>query len=533
VDGPKKGVECILKSEPETDAPEAGVEQRQRSAKGRTRVRSRRRSFFSVPAIALPVLLWTAGWGLSLWSGRMAGFRLVSPLAPVRATDVRLLPPADTEEEKHTGPDPAALSSLHSLSLLVVDIADAPLDESEGSLPPWMAALFERPSADPQTLVLVLADPSWSDYRDACPSALRPLADRGGLVVLVDHDQLPDSNLLFTPFRRVLGPVVEVLPWLRNREVSARLGRGRRRPHPLPQVLRFLDLKAVGRRLVVGADFHSDRWAAALLLEGPVCSAVQLRDPVLARTAALAELEVARSCILRRPSACFTSRDLMDSLRRIEDVLDRLDDAVFVEPPGRENAFPGQLLTEGAVGEKIDWVLEAAAAGDRVDVWTSGLTDTGVLRRLERAAARGARVRVVLPAPSDQTESGEDVNSTVAALLRQRAASGRMELRVQRLTGLPALRHTTVVRVHRETASGGFLLLACADLTRKDLRDRNLTCALYFEDAPALDAAIADRFDRCFSEGVDAAAHATPMGGKLLLREALLYLQSFLGVRRF
>ncbi len=140
-----------------------------------------------------------------------------------------------------------------------------------------------------------------------------------------------------------------------------------------------------------------------------------------------------------------------------------------------------QSLTEGAILSALLERLEAASAGDTIDVAAFKLADRAVLEALLAAASRGVSVRVLLD-PGEDTQgllSGIP-NQPVASELQARSA-GAVHVRWYRTHGERF--HTSLVAIYGQDRL--WFTVGSANLTRRSLGDYNLEANLAVEVARA------------------------------------------------
>jgi phosphatidylserine/phosphatidylglycerophosphate/cardiolipin synthase-like enzyme len=145
------------------------------------------------------------------------------------------------------------------------------------------------------------------------------------------------------------------------------------------------------------------------------------------------------------------------------------DDRLPVSPPmdGRGvGSIDARFLTEGAIETALLDAIAAAGGGDQIWIAVQHLSDRRLIAAALSAAARGARLRVLLarhPMPN-QAVAGE--------LLR--SGGGRIEVRwypIDRGAPLPKL----LVVQHRNDLWMNF---GSANFTRRNLGDLNLECSV-------------------------------------------------------
>ncbi len=457
---------------------------------------------FAVGCLLVFAGVWLGGFLLAYWTGKVNGFHTLSPPVSMRQEDVQLL-------FDLTGADPGGARILNQeifdslldlvrsagdiivLDVFLVDATapDAP-PPARKTMRELVAALVQKKRESPDTWVLVITDPINTAYRlDRCPESLRPLVEAGGRVILTDLDQVGDSNLLYSPFYRAVAPLAERLPFLGRHGLSAEVNGIRRSVTPL-QMLRLLNFKANHRKTAVVRD-RDGKWHALISSANPheVGSASANAAIRLAGGPSQAlfssELEIARSSLLRRPEGCFGTGDPTQVLREIETRLERDSASTPKRTESPRDAVVAQLCTEGAIGEKLDWMLDGAGAGDRVDILMFYLSDPGVLRRIRSAAARGARVRLLLD-PNRRAfgrgRHGTPNRPAAAGLMRWAVRRGR-DVQVRWFVTQEEQAHFKLIHIYNPDLGRDQILCGSANFTRRNLRDGNLEADVFLDNA--------------------------------------------------
>ena len=374
-------------------------------------------------------------------------------------------------------------------------------------------ALIRKKTESPGIPILVFTDPINRVYGRDENAFFEAMRAAGICVVFTGLDRLPDSNRLYAAPARMYGTALLRMPglrrWLRRRTL----------PHPLEskgravspaQYGRLLFFKANHRKLAITegpggwrllvtsfnpADGSSGHSNLGLVLDGP-----------LARDALSAELDsVAWSArdpghvLEPAPGAC---AQVMDALRN------RLQEPPEPEPVAGAWA---EWVTEGRIAETAEAMLDRCGPGDHVRLAMFYLSDRPLIAALERAAARGAEVRIILDANRDafgRTKNGIP-NRPVAATLLDRAArtGGRIHIRWADTHGEQF--HPKALSVTHPGGGRAELLCGSANWTRRNLRNLNMEANVYLRDAPGISAEYAEWFDRCW-ENADGLGRTLP-----------------------
>lgn len=363
--------------------------------------------------LAALLLAWLA---LVFWNSAKPlppGTHLVSQVSRLSESDVEFL----NGTPQHQDPSVREMAAIdHAEQLIVLDRSPVNRELAEH--------LLARKRARPHLKIVLVTDPGNEAFGGTPSQTLVSLEEAGLIVARVRLDRLRDSNPLYSGLWRL------VFGWWSD-PFDETPGRA-----TLPAWSRMQNHKADQRQLVV-ADDGAGGWNAILAPAGAGAGLV-LRGS-LARAMIAGELQVAA-----------WSTD---------------DDRLPAGPPidGRDvGSIDARFLTEGAIETALLDAIAAAAGGDQVLIAVQNLSDRRLIAAALSAAARGARLQVLLARNTmpNQAVAGE--------LLRE--GGGRIEVRwcpIETGASLPKL---LVVR-HRNDL---WVNLGSANFTRRNLGDLNL-----------------------------------------------------------
>ena len=306
------------------------------------------------------------------------------------------------------------------------------------------ALLLARKGLHPEMTVIVISDPINTAYGSIDSHHFARLRAAGITVVLTRLDRLRDSNPLYSCWWHLL-----VRPWGSGpgRLVANPFDPGRM---SLRSFLRLLNFKANHRKVMI-AD-HGEQ------LVGLVSSA----NP---HGASSDHTNVA----LR-----FSGPAVMDLLASEQAVLafSGGPPAGFALPAPAVTAGQGatvRILTEGAIKRAVLTAIGRATAGDRIDLLMFYLADRRVIRALEAAHLRGARLRLLLDPSKDAfgRAKGGIPNRQVGYELHRR------EIPVRWADTRGEQCHAKMLLVTRGDGESQ-LILGSANFTRRNLDDFNL-----------------------------------------------------------
>jgi len=359
---------------------------------------------------------------------------------------------------------------------------------------PLAEALIRKRGEAPDMPMLVLTDPINRIYGDLAPPFFERMRESGVPVVFTDLARLRDSNLIYAPVARAWGGVL-----------GSRAGRWRPFPNPFEPDGRNLSWAQLGKLLYFKANHR--KVAVAGPAEGPDRLLVTSMNPAdgssshsnlglrvagpVSTAAARSELSVAAWSIDSGDLNPDAAREAVGAIR------ERLREPSATGPrgpAGGDGRTAARWLTERAIERALLRELGRAREGWRVDIALFYLSDREVIRAIEGAARRGARVRAVLDANHDAF--GRDKNGVpnrpVAAELMRLADSTDLEVRWADTHGEQF--HGKALRVRGPERDS--LILGSANWTRRNLDNLNLEANLML--APAGEPG--ERFDRYFRE---------------------------------
>ena len=314
------------------------------------------------------------------------------------------------------------------------------------------AALIARKRAAPQLRAVLITDPVNTVYGGMEAGHLKRLEAAGVEVVVTRLDRLRDSNTAWSSMWRPL-----FKPWGNS---SA----GGRRSNPfgegkvtLRSWLALFNFKANHRKVVV-ADAGGE--LRALVTSANPHDGSSAHSNVAVAFTGLA----ARSLLETEQAVLDFSGVSSPSLRLV---------TIGLVPPSAdprpERIVRVQVLTEEAVADAAEALIDGAQKGDALDLVMFYLADRGIVRALTAAARRGAALRVVLDPNKDafgRQKSGMP-NRQVA---KELAAAG-VPVRWAVTSGEQM--HTKLLLVRRADGSAD-LLAGSANFTRRNVRDYNL-----------------------------------------------------------
>jgi PLD-like domain len=375
----------------------------------------------------LMVLLLLLAWlSLVFWNSAKPlppGTHIVSQTSRLAEADVDFLYESPQQPDR---PAPEISAIDRAEQLIVLDESPVTRELAQH--------LLARKRVRPTIKIVVVTDPR-NEAFGGTPSQTLTLLEESGIVVARTRlDRLRDSNPLYSGLWRLL------FAWWSDPfdEVPGRV--------TLPAWSRMLNSKTDQRQLLV-ADDGAGGWTNILAPAGapPTAGApasLILRGP-LARTIVTSELQI----------AAWSTDD------------DRLP--VGLPMGGRGvGSIDARFLTEGAIESALLDAIGAAGGGDNIYIAAENLSDRRLIAAALRAAARGARLQVLLARNRipNQAVAGE--------LLRD--GGGRIEVRWS--PNQPGAAYPKLLVVRHGTDL--WMNWGSANFTRRCLADLNLEASV-------------------------------------------------------
>jgi hypothetical protein len=369
--------------------------------------------------LIVPLLL-LAWLSLVFWNSAKPlppGTHIVSQTSRLSEADVDFL---YGSPQRPAGPAPEISAIDRAEQLIVIDESPVTRELAQH--------LLARKRVRPTLKIVVVTDPRNEAFGGTPAQTLTSLEEAGIVVARARLDRLRDSNPLYSGLWRLL------FAWWSDPfdEVPGQV--------TLPAWSRMLNSKTDQRQLLV-ADDGAGGWTNILATAGAPASLI-LRGP-LARAIVTSEVQI----------AAWSTDD------------DRLP--VGLPMGGRGvGSIDARFLTEGAIESALLDAIAAAGGGDDISIAVENLSDRRLVAAALRAAARGARLQVLLsrnPIP----------NQAVAAELL-RDGGGRIEVRWSPIQPGAAYPKLLVVR-HRNDL---WMNWGSANFTRRCLADLNLEASV-------------------------------------------------------
>ena len=384
---------------------------------------------------------------LIAWAA-VAFWNVVKPLPPgtrAMSLSARL---AESDLELVTA---AARSNVMARALNLVEHAEQLIVIDESPLPREVAqALLLRRHVRPHLKIVVVVDPAPAAYGGTPAQDLTSLERQGIIVARVRLERLRDANPFYSAFWRL------AFDWWSDPFEEAA------NPGGLAAKARRLNFKADQRQMLV-ADDGAGGWIS--LTGSPESAAALIAHGAPAQDIMTAELSL----------ASWSDEDRLPAV-----------------PPALRfglGTIDARFLTEGAIGRAVTDSLATLAGGDEMRLSTHHLSERGVIAALTRAAARGAKVQVLLdPLPSPNLGSAGELH--------------RAGVEIRWAADPPYAPRSSMLLVrHGKDAT---IYFGSANFTRRHLADFNLESAMELR-APVF-AALPKTFDEYFAKRWAAAA---------------------------
>lgn len=385
-------------------------------------------------------------------------------------------------------------------------------------------ALVERKRSDPELQILVLSDPINRAYDSRAEPHFHQMAAAGIPVIFTNLNRLPNSNLLYAPPAKLFGGLIS--RWSPARRLLLRplwpnLLNREGKPISTIQFGRLLLFKANHRKVLItdGPDGLPRLLVTSL---NPADGSSAHSNIGLQASGWVAWDALDQELIHASWSAAHPGQVLQanaEDWRHVKQAIrQHMRGPVSLSEPLPATGPRIAWDSEGGVRRRLITLLNSAGPGDDVMGMSFYLSDRGVVRALRGAAARGARVRLILDPNKDAFgwKKNGIPNRPVAAELIRAADRGGLSLSIRWAATQGEQFHAKALGLVNPSTGRNALICGSANWTRRNLANYNLEANLYLENAPDILAAYADRFETFWFNRdnllhtVDFAHHAEP-----------------------
>jgi hypothetical protein len=334
-------------------------------------------------------------------------------------------------------------------------------------------ALLLRKRQRPNLKVMLVTDPRNEVYGGTASRSLSALERTGIVVVRTRLERLRDPNPLYSSLWRLcVGWWSDPFDEMSGGEATLRSS------------LRGLNLKADRRQLLV-ADDGAGGWTSIVMSAASTGAT--------ASTGGTAGAGVGLE-IRGHLAAAIVASELQIAAWSTDD--DRLPAAPPVDSRG-VGTIDARFLTEGAIQAALRDAIATAGSGDSIKIAVQAFGDRQMVDAVVRAAARGARVQLLLDpgSPETQAAAGELLREEPGTIeVRWRARDSRAE------AGYAVIQHRSDV----------WLDVGSANFTRRGLDDLDLAAdiELHMPARAGPARAVTDLFAKHWSNAAAYAAHA-------------------------
>jgi HKD family nuclease len=329
-------------------------------------------------------------------------------------------------------------------------------------------ALLAQKHAHPGMVIHVITDPINTAYGDIEPTHFETLKRAGIPVTITSLKVLRDSNPLYSSFWRTF------IQWIPDNgfiRVFPNAFDARQEKLSAVSYLNSLNLKANHRKVLLTDYAHegsTKRGISVLVTSANPHDGSSAHSNVALRI----DKDLWQDVISSEQSVALLSGDEIPNPS--EHIL-----RGYAVPP--TEAVTVQLLTEGAIEQKVLEQINMQMGGDVVDIAMFYLSDRDVVRALRNAVARGVHVRLLLDPNKDAfgREKNGVPNRQVAHEL-MRTAKGNIQIRWCDTHGEQC--HSKLLLFTRNTEQT--LILGSANLTRRNLNNLNLETSVFVKGTP-------------------------------------------------
>jgi hypothetical protein len=410
-------------------------------------------------------LVITLAWGsCAVWNS-------VKPLP--RGTRVASLPARLDESQVDFLDDLAPPGAILKRETEAIGRAEQTIVLNQSPLARELAdALLLRKRQRPNLKVMLVTDPRNEVY-GGTPSRTLSALERAGIVVVRTRlERLRDPNPLYSSLWRLC------VGWWSD-PFDETPGKA-----TLRSSLRRRNLKADGRQLLV-ADDGAGGWTSIVMSAASTGAAASIGGAVSAGLG----LEIRGHL-----AAAIVASELQLAAWSTDD--DRLPAVPPVDSRG-VGTIDARFLTEGAIQAALRDAIAIAGSGDSIKIAVQAFGDRQMVDAVVRAAARGARVQLLLDpgSPETQAAAGELLREEPGSIeVRWRARDSRAE------AGYAVIQHRSDV----------WFDVGSANFTRRGLDDLDLAAdiELHMPARAGPARAVADLFAKHWSNAAAYASHA-------------------------
>ncbi len=326
-------------------------------------------------------------------------------------------------------------------------------------------ALINKKNSNPKVTIVVISDPINTSYGGHEALHFKTMKDAGIKVVFTNLPLLRDSNPVYSMFwRTIVFPFDVVHERLFGKSYTFRplpsiLGAGEN--VTLRSYLQLLNFKANHRKLIVADELSGSgvRNVVSLVTSANPHNGSSAHSNV----ALVVKKEIWKDIIASESSVTKMSSSL--EIDGVKDVEKNEGGSVVV-----------QLVTEGAIRNKVLTMLSSANEGDTIQLFMFYLSDTRIVKELKEAAKRGVTLSIILDPNKDafgREKNGVPNRSVAAELLNEN--SGKVTVRWCKTNGEQC--HTKLMIVSSKGEQS--MLLGSANYTRRNIGDYNLESNIY------------------------------------------------------
>jgi hypothetical protein len=414
---------------------------------------------------AMLCMVITLAWGsCAVWNS-------VKPLP--RGTRVTSLPARLNESQVDFLDDLAPAGTILRRETDAIGRAEQTIVLDQSPLARELAdALLQRKRQRPNLKVMLVTDPRNEVYGGTPSRTLSALERTGIVVVRTRLERMRDPNPLYSSFWR-LGVGWWSDPFDETPGATT-----------LRSSLRRLNLKADRRQLLV-ADDGAGGWTSIVISAASSSAAADAG----AAAAAGVGLEIRGHL-----AGAIVASELQIAAWSTDD--DRLPAVPPVDSRG-VGTIDARFLTEGAIQAALRDAIATTGSGDSIKIAVQAFGDRQMVDSVLQAAARGARVQLLLDpgSPETQAAAGELLHQEPGTIeVRWRARDSRAE------AGYAVIQHRSDV----------WFDVGSANFTRRGLEDLDLAAdvELHMPARAAPARAATDRFANHWSNAAAYAAHA-------------------------
>jgi hypothetical protein len=453
----------------------------------------------AVAALILCAAVYLVAVGVSSSSrGVFPGSNLMSEKIPLSEKQFSIL----TELEGKSSEISSALVKMgrEANSLLLIDAGFIPavpshpkLAESIKKFTDFLAALKK---AKPSLSIILFLDGASRNYQKSCPGIFAELVKNGVTVIFSDPSIQKSDRPMRLPLISMARSAMKTISGKDSDPDFAAADSGKDSGFPGEAFLERQEGLASRRNLVI-ADSRESGWEALTGHFRGFKTGKEFQMAFRIKGGAVVpllknELFTLREMLVRAGYG-YSSDGSAAILRDIEALLKNTRASVSADKQG---AMTAEFLTESPAGEKLEWMLAGATAGETVNITAGRLSDNRVIGSIKNAARRNCRPRIIFDWNNPLAVNHPGMpNSAAADELARFSAAEEKPVNIRWMDNCRT--GVCFIQIVNSGSGTARMMLLSSGMDSKSLRGYDLCSAVYAEGKIPDSQRMADLFNNC------------------------------------